>query len=169
MFFQPHPTHSCLYTPFRENNYASWFSFSQADMHRLRYRCVWMFWGYSWKLPWILCFWLVLNLSPSPFDPKLLAPRAVSASTSGNLDFVCVIGLTGVSFSVLPKRLWCQFGFCPWQIASDSIAPPDPSFMRPSWFPSQTEPGIVAELSVALRNHDYCPVFTSPSALLCVP
>lgn len=122
-----------------------------------------------WKVPWILCFWSVLNLTPFPFDPKLLAPRAASTSTSGNLDLVSVIGLTGHSFSVLPKRFWSKFWFYPWQIVSDSIAHPNPSHTWLGWSPSQTDPGMVMEHHAALRSHDHCPVFISPSALLYAP
>lgn len=133
------------------------------------YRCVWMVHGYSWKVPWTSCFWPVLNLIPSQFDPKRLAPRAMSTSTSGNLDLVSVIGLNGNSFSVLPKRFWPKFWFYPWQIVSDSIAHPNPSLAWVGWSPSQTDPGLVMEHHAASRSHDHCPVFISPPALLYVP
>lgn len=122
--------------------------FFQPDWHLIwhaqteAYRCVWMCHGYSCSLPWTFCFWPVLNLMPSPFDPKLPAPRAASASTSGNSGLVSVIGLTGVSFSVLPKRFWSNFWLSPWQIASDSVAHPNPSLTWLGWYPRQLTLGL---------------------------
>lgn len=137
-------------------------------------RHVWMFQGYSWKLPWTLYFWPILNLSASPFDPELLAPWSWSVSdpTSGDWDLLSVIGLTGISFSALPKRFWSKFWFSPWQIASDSIAHPNPSLSWLGWYPSQTGPGTVMKYYASFRNHGYCTVFISLSASLaslCVP
>ena len=132
------------------------------------YRCIWKFYGYFSRFPWTLCFWPVLNLAPSPFDPNLLAPWAVSDPTSGNLGLVSIIGLTGVSFSALSKRFWSKLWFSPWQIASDSIAYPNPSLSWLGWYHTQTSPGTVTEHSTSFRNHDYCTVFISPPALLCI-
>lgn len=99
----------------------------------------------------------------------LWSPTSVSDPTSGNLDLVSIIGLTGIRFSALPKKFWSEFCFSPWQVASDSIAHLNPSLLWLGWYPSQTGPGTVMEHYASLRNHDYCTVFISPSALLCVP
>ena len=176
MFFQLHLISCCLYIAIRKENeqymHSNFLSARlTSHMHAQTEACwyVWMFQGYSWQLPWTLCFWPILNLSASPFDPQLLAPWSVSEPTSGNLDLVSVIGLTGIRFSALPKKFWSKFCFSPWQVASDSIAHLNPNLLWLGWYLSQTGPGTVMEHFASLRNRDYCTVFVSLSALLCVP
>lgn len=139
----------------------------QAQTESCRY--VWLFQGYSWKPPWTLHIWSILKLGASPFDPQLLTPLSGSDPTSGNFNLVSVIGLTGISFSALPKRFLSKLWFFAWQAASDITAHPNPSLSWLGQFSSQTGRGTVVEHCASLRNPDYCTLFISPSALLCVP
>lgn len=88
---------------------------------------------------------LSLNSGHPHFDPQLLAPSSGFDPTSGNFNLVSVIGLTGISFSALPKRFWSKLWLFPWQAASDSIAHPNPSLSWLGRFSSQTGPGTVVE------------------------